>query len=248
MAQLDPQVLEAVGRASKRSSSVQHEDMKTGLYDLATIASIAPWFGIFGTIVGIVNSFQGVDGPRSFGLATLFKGLSAAMWFTALGLLVGLVALWSYEYLAGRLRCLDAEMENASKELLNHLGRFQGRFEVAPRTGQARDNPMFGELAFEDVQREEKYFRLCYFLTGVTLALAWFFQASRYFLDSSFYLSSALWAACFGVPITFAISCFVLYPIWSNVLHRRPGRLIALGSTLCLCWSVAEFVLGRHLP
>lgn len=126
LAQFDPLVLEAVGRASKRSSSVVHEDMKAGLYDLATIASIAPWFGIFGTIAGIVNSFPGVEGQRSSGLAVVFKGLSTAMCFTALGLLVGLVALWSYEYLAARLRSLDLEMENASKELLNQLSRFPG--------------------------------------------------------------------------------------------------------------------------
>ena len=238
LAQFDPLVLEAVARASKRSSRVVHEDMKAGLYDLATIASIAPWFGIFGTIAGIVHSFQGVDGPRSSGLAAVLRGLSVAMWFTAFGLLVGLVALWSYEYLAVRLRKIDLEMENASEELLNQLSRFPGRFEVGPATEPRSDDPMFGELPLEDVRREEKLFRRCCFLAGITLVPAWFVQAWCYTLP----------AACFGVPVYLAISCFLLYPVWSKLLHRTPGVLIAMGSTLCLCWSVAVFVMGRNLP
>lgn len=250
LAQFDPLVLEAVGRASKRSSSVVHEDMKAGLYDLATIASIAPWFGIFGTIAGIVNSFPGVEGQRSSGLAVVFKGLSTAMCFTALGLLVGLVALWSYEYLAARLRSLDLEMENASKELLNQLSRFPGRFEVGPAAEQRAARPLFGELALEDVQRDEKNLRRCYFLAGATLALAWFVQAARFVpgYDSTYMFSSAILYACFYVPITFAIGCVFIYPFWSKFLHRRPGALVAMASTLCLCWSVAELMLGGHLP
>ena len=119
--------MDAVNRASKCSSRVVHEDMKAGIYDLATIASIAPWIGIFGTIVGIVNSFPAIGGQKSSGIGVVFKGLSAAMWFTALGLLVGLVALWFYEYLAAKLRSLDLEMESASQELLNQLSRFPRR-------------------------------------------------------------------------------------------------------------------------
>ena len=83
---------------------------------------------------------------------------------------------------------------------------------------------------------------------GVALVLAWFVQASRYLLSDSLYLYSSLRAACFYVPIVFGISCFFLYPIWSKLLHGRPGALVAMGSTVCLCWSVAELVLGRHLP
>jgi MotA/TolQ/ExbB proton channel family protein len=238
LARFDPVVLDAVGRASKRSSSVVHEDMKAGLYDLATIASIAPWFGIFGTIAGIVNSFQGISGEARSNIWAICNSLSRAMWFTAFGLLVGLVALWSYEYLAARLRSLDLEMESASQELLNQLSRFPGRFEIGPATGQRGDVPMLGELPIEDVQRDEKYFHRCYFLAGVTLVLAWFVQVSR----------DSLPAACFYVPITLAICCVFVYPFWSKFLYRRPGALVAMASTLCLCWSVAELVLGRHLP
>ena len=249
LVQFDPAVLQAVHRASKRSSALVHEDLKAGVCDLATIASIAPWFGIFGTLVGIVNSFQGVTGPKWFIIAAICKNLSMAMWFTALGLLVGLVALWSYKYLAGRLHSLDLEMENASKELLNQLSRFPRRFEVGPEA-EPVSGPMFGELPPEDVQREERFFRRCLMLTGVALAVEGLVQAARFVPgDNSPYLySSAILYACFYAPITFAISCLFVYPVWLKFLNRQPGVLLALGSVLSLCWSVAELALGRPLP
>src|SRR5579863_380543 len=118
LAQFDSVAMEAVNRASKCSSRVVHEDMKAGVYDLATIASIAPWIGLFGTVVGIVNSFTGVDGQKTGLMAALCERLAWSVSFTAAGLLVGLVALWLYEYLPARLRSLDLEMESASQELL----------------------------------------------------------------------------------------------------------------------------------
>lgn len=247
LAQFDPAILQAVLRASRRSSAVVHEDLKAGIYDLATIASIAPWFGIFGTIVGIVNSFRGIGSQKQAAIAAIYGGLSQSMWFTALGLLVGLMALWVYEYLSTRLQALDLEMENATRELLNQLSRFPRRFEIAPQAERGSE-PMFGELPPESVQGEEKFFRRCYSLAGVALALAWFVLVSRYFLEDSSDLSSSLRSACFSVVMKFIISCFVLYPIWSRLLHRRPGALVAIGSLLSLCWSVAEFVLRRSLP
>ncbi len=60
-------------------------------------------------------------------MAYEFKGLSESLWPTAFGLLVGLVSLWFYEYLTGRLRTFDLEMETASLELVNLLSRLRGQ-------------------------------------------------------------------------------------------------------------------------
>jgi hypothetical protein len=249
LVQFDPAIREAVHRASKRSSAVVHEEMKAGIYDLATIACVAPWFGIFGTVVGIVNSFGHCFGQRSTCIGPVALGLSESMWFTALGLMVGLVALWSYEYLAARLRGLDLAMENASLDLLNQLSRFPSRFAIEPMM-EPSTRPIFGELPLEDVQREERFFRGCLILAGVALALEWFVQAARFVpgYDSPYLYSSAVLYACFSVPITLAISCVFVYPFWAKFLRRRPGALVAIGSILCLCWSVTELVLGKHLP
>jgi len=80
-------VLDAVSRASQRSRAVVYEELKGGIYDLATIASIAPWIGIYGTVVGIVDSFQGLSAPMWTVRAAICENLARAMVFTALGLL-----------------------------------------------------------------------------------------------------------------------------------------------------------------
>ncbi len=166
--QLDSAILQAVGRASERSSRLVHEEMKQGLYGLATIAVLAPWVGLFGTVLGIVNSFQGISGERWAAMAAHLqkKGLSQSMWPTAFGLLVGIVALWCYRYLETRLQALDHEMEGASLELMNQLSRFSGRFTVTPTINRASDGPMFGEKSLAELSRDERFWRRCMFLTA----------------------------------------------------------------------------------
>ncbi len=238
------EVLRLVSRASKRSSAVVHEEMKGGLYSLATIASLAPWVGIFGTILGIVNSFQGISGERISAMAAIRRGISESLWPTAFGLLVGLVSLWFYEYLTGRLRTIDLEMENASLDLLNQLSRLPSRFTIR----DAADSRLFGEVSFDEVARDERFQSRCIFLAGAALVLAFFAQASRYVLVDSISLGSAVRVACFYLPIVFGLSCLPMYLVWVKLLGRRPGGLTALGSLFCLCWSVAELVFGVHLP
>lgn len=84
--------------------------MRSGIQSLATIASLAPWVGIFGTILGIIASFPGLDGQKTNGLGVLFSGLSQSFWPMALGLAVGLMSLWFYLYLSRRIRSFDIEM------------------------------------------------------------------------------------------------------------------------------------------
>ena len=248
LAQFDPAVLEAVARASKRSSAVAQEEMKGELYSLATVASVAPWFGLFGTILGIVNSFQGFSGPRSTIMAAICQRLSESMWPTALGLLVGLIALSSYEYLAGQLSALDQEMENASLELLNQLSRFRGRLPSSSTQIPSIESPMFGEKPLAELSREDKSMRYSMILTGTMLLFAWCALAARYVGHDALPLETAVWSACFYIPILFGTSCLLAYPLWIKLLNRRPGGLAGVGSAICLAWTLAEFLFGRALP
>lgn len=227
-------VLEAVNRASQRSRALVREELKDGVYDLATIASIAPWIGIYGTIVGIVNSFQGGIGQRSTGIARMFAHLAFAMRFTVLGLLVGLLAMWCYRYVSERLGELDREMENASLNLLNQLTRLPVSFVIDPSVNPS----MFGELPAADIAREEQFFRQSLIAAPALLALAWLAQAWRLSAYDAF-----IWT-----PLLLAICCILVYPFWSRFLHRRPGAMVALASGLSLCWSLAEYVSGESLP
>jgi hypothetical protein len=181
-------------------------------------------------------------------MAARAKSLSEAMWPMGLGLLVGLIALWSYEYLAGELSALDWEMENASLELLNQLSRFQGRLTVSPALTRLGESPMFGEKPLVELSREDKSQRCSMILTATMLPLAWCALAARYFGRYALPWGTSVPLAFFYIPILFGASSLFAYPLWIKVLHRRPGGLAALGSTICLAWTLAEFLLGAALP
>src|ERR1700677_2769989 len=152
MPQFSSETLQAVTRVSRCSSAVVHEEMKQGLYGLAAIACVAPWVGLFGTILGILNSFShGATGPKSAISAAISGSLSESMWPTALGLLVGIIALWCYRYLESSLETFDHEMESASLELLNQLSRFRGTFSAEPAIQRLSEGAMFGEKSLAEL-------------------------------------------------------------------------------------------------
>lgn len=109
-------MIEAVRRATGSSAAVVHRRMSRGLSSLATVAATAPFFGLFGTVVGIVNSCPGCGGEKSACLAAVVELLSQSLAPTTMGLLVAVPALWCYKYLRSEI-----EMENASLELANQL-------------------------------------------------------------------------------------------------------------------------------
>jgi hypothetical protein len=78
-------------------------------------------------------------------------------------LAVGVVSLWFYLYLTGRLRSIDLEMENASLELLNQLSRLPSRFTV----GATSDAPVFGEVSLDEVAQDDKFQCRCMLLAGL---------------------------------------------------------------------------------
>jgi len=123
----DAQVIEAVKRACGRSAAAFHLEAKRGLNRLATIAATAPFVGLFGTVLGMINSFRGCSGERHACLAATVGLLSESLVPNALGLLVAISALWCYKYLSERLESIDIEMENGNFELLQHLARQRAR-------------------------------------------------------------------------------------------------------------------------
>jgi biopolymer transport protein ExbB/TolQ len=109
----------AVGRALDRAVSVTAADMKKGTGVLATIGSSAPFIGLFGTVVGIINSFHGMAASGSGGLATVSAGISEALITTAFGILVAVPAVMAFNYFTTRLERFQIEMSNSSAELLD---------------------------------------------------------------------------------------------------------------------------------
>ena len=116
----DAQRIEVAKRGLARSAITTHAEMKRGLGGLATIGSTAPFVGLFGTVVGIMNAFRGTISEKT-GLSAVGGGIAEALVTTALGLLVAVPAVWCYNYFTGKMEGFDIEMENSSMEVVNYL-------------------------------------------------------------------------------------------------------------------------------
>ncbi len=117
----DEQVIEAAKRGLERSIAIVHAEMKSGLSGLATIGSTAPFVGLFGTVVGIINAFKGISAQKATGLSAVAGGISEALVTTALGLLVAVPAVWAFNYFTNKVEAFDVEMDNSSMELINYF-------------------------------------------------------------------------------------------------------------------------------
>jgi biopolymer transport protein ExbB len=95
--------------------------MDRGLSGLATIGSTAPFVGLFGTVVGIINAFKGISSEKSTGLGAVAGGISEALVTTAFGLFVAIPAVWMFNYFNNRVKNFDVEMTNSSSELIDYF-------------------------------------------------------------------------------------------------------------------------------
>src|SRR6185295_15274367 len=109
-------------RAVERQMLIVLADYKRGLGVLGTVGSTAPFVGLLGTTMGIVNAFTGMAaGGASGGLAGIAGGISEALITTAFGLLVAIPAVWFYNYFTTKIENLTIEMTVSSKELIDYL-------------------------------------------------------------------------------------------------------------------------------
>ena len=99
--------------------SLTAAEMKKGIGGLATIGSSAPFIGLFGTVIGIVNAFTGIAQSGSGGLAAVSAGIAEALITTAFGILVAVPAVMAFNYFTTRLERFQIEMSNSSAELLD---------------------------------------------------------------------------------------------------------------------------------
>ena len=100
-------LMDTVRRSIQRASALTASDLKKGVSALATIGSTAPFVGLLGTVVGVINAFQGIGASGSAGIGAVSVGISEALVETALGLVVAIPAVWFYNYLTGAHRVLQ---------------------------------------------------------------------------------------------------------------------------------------------
>jgi biopolymer transport protein TolQ len=101
--------------------------LERGLSFLATVASSGPFVGLFGTVVGIMNSFQQIGAMQSASLAVVAPGIAEALVATAVGLGAAIPAAVGYNYTSARLNRLAARLETFGAEFADVLRRTASR-------------------------------------------------------------------------------------------------------------------------
>jgi biopolymer transport protein ExbB len=120
-------VLAAVARVVQRGGAAEDlarilearvfealEGLRQRLWLLATVGTIAPFVGLFGTVVGIMRSFHAIAASGSGGFAVVAAGISEALVATALGLGVAVVAVAFYNYFEARLERIEGALRIAA--------------------------------------------------------------------------------------------------------------------------------------
>lgn len=88
---------------------------------LATIASVSPFVGLFGTVVGIIDAFHGLGSAGAATLRAVAPGISEALITTAAGLFVAVPAVIAYNQFTARIRVFASAVDDFCRELLNSL-------------------------------------------------------------------------------------------------------------------------------
>ncbi|NLI83512.1 MAG: protein TolQ [Deltaproteobacteria bacterium] len=121
---VNPEVLlENVDRAIQGGIMAERQRFERFLPLLATTGSTAPFIGLFGTVWGIMVSFQDIGMKGAANLAVVAPGISEALVATAMGLAAAIPAVVAYNQFANRIRTIEGEMNHFSAEFLNLLKR-----------------------------------------------------------------------------------------------------------------------------
>src|SRR5512138_694034 len=115
--------IESVARALERQGQREQQNLTRGLNLLATVGSTAPFVGLLGTVVGIINAFESMAATGSGGLGTVSAGIAEALVTTAFGLLVAIPAVMAYNYMQGWVDARMVDMTESSNELLDAVAR-----------------------------------------------------------------------------------------------------------------------------
>ncbi|MEY4578326.1 MAG: hypothetical protein RL701_3029 [Pseudomonadota bacterium] len=139
---------ESVARVLERQAQREVHNMKRGIGVLATVSSTAPFVGLLGTVLGIVNAFQMMAESGSGGLSTVSGGIAEALATTALGLIVAIPAVGAYNALQAFIDARAVDIAEASNELLDLLARHLRK----DRVPGASQEPREGSITFRPRQ------------------------------------------------------------------------------------------------
>ncbi len=115
--------LEGAQRAMRATASREVDGLEHNLEFLANVGSISPYVGLFGTVWGIMISFQGLANVKEATIATVAPGISEALIATAMGLFAAIPAVWAYNRFATHVERLSVRYESFAEEFSSILQR-----------------------------------------------------------------------------------------------------------------------------
>ena len=115
--------LEGAQRGMRAATSRELDGLERNLEFLANVGSISPYVGLFGTVWGIMISFQGLASMKEATIATVAPGISEALVATAMGLFAAIPAVWAYNRFATRADRMAVRFEAFSEEFASILQR-----------------------------------------------------------------------------------------------------------------------------
>ena len=116
-------LMEGVQRAMRIAISREQEQLEKHLPFLASVASVSPYIGLFGTVWGIMNSFRGLAAVHQATLATVAPGISEALVATAMGLFAAIPAVLAYNRYSAVVDSLSSTYNTFAEELSSVLHR-----------------------------------------------------------------------------------------------------------------------------
>jgi biopolymer transport protein TolQ len=133
-------IKERINRVGQISNGAEVEKLQSGLSILATIGSVGPFIGLFGTVWGIMNAFQGIAASNNTSLAVVAPGIAEALFATALGLVAAIPAVVAYNRLAG-------DLNHYANRLATLTGLVEVQLSRQLETGEALPVPEAGATA-----------------------------------------------------------------------------------------------------
>jgi biopolymer transport protein TolQ len=129
-----PRNMVSLERTAMTASSEAVTTLERRMTWLATIASTSPFVGLFGTVMGVVDAFQGLGTAGSGTLRAVAPGIAEALITTAAGLFVAVPAVVAYNQLNARIRVFASATDDFCRELLNSLEEMPVRPATPPRS------------------------------------------------------------------------------------------------------------------
>ncbi len=117
-------LVDSVNRALERVKEREISGLRKGLGGMATVASIAPFVGLFGTVLGIINAFELLKSGG--GMEVIGPGIAEALVSTAFGLIVAIPAAMLFNYYTGRVETMSVDINDVSSEFIDYVLR-EGR-------------------------------------------------------------------------------------------------------------------------